>query len=953
MKVFGQLESAQLEASNGAPSKLPLGRVYLDTATGLIMFYDGSSSRAVVTADNTQTLTNKTLTSPTINSPTISSPTMSAITVTGTGSITTGTKVVDPSSTTKQLAFALSGATASKTMTLSSSHTNDRTLSLPDITDTLVGRLTTDTISNKTLDHSNSARLQATGFLIEDFSDSTKLMKFDVSGVSTGTTRTLTVPNANITLVGTSATQSLTNKTIDFSNTVTLRSDRFQLLDSSDLTKGLGLDLSPILTGGTISLTVPNQNTTLVGRNTTDALTNKDYQGGTASDSSRFTIPKDTLANLTGLTRKQATVVYDTTGNQLLVDDGSNLNAIGSGSGEKNYIAAPSTAAGWAASGAGITVATDTTGSELPRPNTTKTGIKFTGVSGSTAYAYYRFILDDADASKKLKVQFDMKPGTAVAGDFRVDVYSNTANDYTTGNTRLALSTDVSAVSALPALTGTYRTAFDAPAVSAKYIELRIGMNASATHTLVLSDVIVGPGVVVQGAALSPAVAWTPTCVGMGTVTVNRAEYAQVGEYIEGEVEITAGTPTGVNATITLPNSWTTLATAGQNPLIGHWATNNSTAATVKTGGVIGDTVSSNFLYFSNGEYTPAISGTAPAFGNAIFAAGAGITLRFRVRISQLVGSSVANVVQNDISYYYGTGGTWGTSATLTTAQGQGGVLGGTSTPSGTSFSWTIVPTYPIPTGAKPVIEVSVDGTHFSEPGAFNNGSMVIERLRNDGTNYVGAGVYLNSSGNIVVTFGKYAFGTSSSWAGIWYWRVPVGLPGQAVGFSNVGQTSAGLIKGAGQLLGTNTNDDAATGYVGEVVTNKSSGPFNITSATWCSVDSGNASFNDGNEVGVALTPGHWILQAQIECDGAASTTMTDCEVAIGTGKGTSTTGVSDQDNSYKFRMAASTATRITLCTPLWSVKIASSTTYYTKAIVTFGTSTMTVSGRLTAIRIR
>ena len=44
-----------------------------------------------------------------------------------------------------------SGATASKTMTLSSSHTDNRTLTLPDATDTVVGRATTDTLTNKTL----------------------------------------------------------------------------------------------------------------------------------------------------------------------------------------------------------------------------------------------------------------------------------------------------------------------------------------------------------------------------------------------------------------------------------------------------------------------------------------------------------------------------------------------------------------------------------------------------------------------------------------------------------------------------------------------------------------------------------------------------------------------------------------------------------------------------------
>jgi hypothetical protein len=51
-------------------------------------------------------------------------------------------------------------------------------------------------------------------FRIAGSSDSTKLVAFEVDGLSTGTTRTLTVPNATTTIVGTDTTQTLSNKTL-------------------------------------------------------------------------------------------------------------------------------------------------------------------------------------------------------------------------------------------------------------------------------------------------------------------------------------------------------------------------------------------------------------------------------------------------------------------------------------------------------------------------------------------------------------------------------------------------------------------------------------------------------------------------------------------------------------------------------------------------------------------
>lgn len=132
---------------------------------------------------------------------------------------------------------------------------------------------------------------------IQNTADNSKIAEFSVASISPSTIRTFTFPDASGTLVLTNNPQTLSNKTLDNTNILTIKDSNLLIQNNADLTKEIKFDLSNITTATTRTYTFPDLNTTLIGpynirtESTTYTAIANDYILATAASSWTLTLP--------------------------------------------------------------------------------------------------------------------------------------------------------------------------------------------------------------------------------------------------------------------------------------------------------------------------------------------------------------------------------------------------------------------------------------------------------------------------------------------------------------------------------------------------------------------------------------------------------------------------------------------------------------------------------------
>lgn len=289
------------------------------------------TTQTLVEIDATQTLTNKTMSFPTLITPTSTDGSFTSVDtfslddtdsafnlgLQSTSTLTANRNLtfdVDDGSRTLELSGDLRTVGGNSTTLTTTGGTN---VTLP-TTGTLATLAGAEALTNKTIGTTNTVTLLDTAFTLRDNADNTKQALFELGSITTGQTRQYTLPDANTALVGEGTTQTLQNKTIDNTNTITVKDTLLTIQDNADTTKQLKFEASGITTGTTRTLTAPDASTTIVGTDAIQTLTDKKLVDNTTTIIDNSDATKKIAFDAGGTTGTTSTITGAQTANRVI-----------------------------------------------------------------------------------------------------------------------------------------------------------------------------------------------------------------------------------------------------------------------------------------------------------------------------------------------------------------------------------------------------------------------------------------------------------------------------------------------------------------------------------------------------------------------------------------------------------------------------------------------------------
>lgn len=552
-------------------------------------------------------------------------------------------------------------------------------------------------------------------------------------------------------------------------------------------------------------------------------LTNKDIDGQSASNTSRITLPKGAKSALDALTRKEGTILYSTDLSKAFVDNGSTLVAIGSGSGSGagiNFISNPdfeTDTTGWAtyADAAAATPADGTGGSpNVTIARNTSSPLRGSGDGKLIKDAANRqgqgwssaFSTSVADKSKKLQISFDVNSSDANYASSDIGVYI-----YDVTNSQLITPSAVG----LPKMTGTWTITFDSSNATSYRLIFHVASTNATAYNVFIDNVVVGPGILAQGAALSEWIDGGATTIygsvtnpTKGTTVYDKIHYRRVGDSLECYVEFKGNTGgsegsgayiIGMPAGLTIDSSkFVNLVADTESQIVGSFVVQGAGGGNKYRG----------YLFFLDaGGGKSGVSaiinqdtGSAAAQWTGAFVGVTGSTrfgAHFTVPIAQWSGSGTANLGSADVEYAYTTG-TWDSDSNAT-GYGQGGIqLGGTLS---TNRDKTVTWQYPIQSGDKIELELSEGGQQWYPAEDFYaaNGDGPCHTVFTSGTRSGFLIRAVDGNRSTVRFYQKMQMNedgsNSTNWTTAFYWRLKKSRAGSNVGILRGTATTMGLIQ--------------------------------------------------------------------------------------------------------------------------------------------------------------